>query len=45
MELPQLKEIEDNGIKEYAEMANFYENNHITRIFYTPSSQFVVDSR
>ncbi|RYP88554.1 hypothetical protein DL769_000250 [Monosporascus sp. CRB-8-3] len=43
LELPQLEKLERGGIREYTQMANFYENEHMKQLFYTPSSQFVVD--
>ncbi|KAI2639498.1 hypothetical protein GGS26DRAFT_601143 [Hypomontagnella submonticulosa] len=41
--LPQLEKIERNGIREYTQLAAFYESQHLTRLFYTPSSQFTID--
>ncbi|KAI1660851.1 P-loop containing nucleoside triphosphate hydrolase protein [Daldinia decipiens] len=43
LELPQLEKLERNGIREFAQIANFYENEHMPQLFYTPSSQYVVD--
>ncbi|XXH02008.1 hypothetical protein Hte_008373 [Hypoxylon texense] len=41
--LPQMEQLERNGIREYAQIASFYENQPKMRVFYTPSSQFVFD--
>ncbi|KAI4863267.1 hypothetical protein F4820DRAFT_427470 [Hypoxylon rubiginosum] len=41
--LSQMEQLEQNGIREYAEIAAFCKDQNMTRLFYTPSSQVVVD--
>ncbi|KAI1504196.1 hypothetical protein F5X99DRAFT_53699 [Biscogniauxia marginata] len=43
LELPQLEQLERNGVQGYAPLVSFYEKEDIPQSFYTPSARFVID--